>query len=65
MPLITVDIGPITKEQKAALVKELVLKASEICDIPEQAFLTIIKENNYDNIGNGTKLFSEVLKDRK
>lgn len=65
MPLITVDIGPITKEQKAALVKELVLKASEICNIPEQAFLTIIKENSYDNVGNGTKLFSEVIKDKK
>ncbi|WP_297634935.1 4-oxalocrotonate tautomerase DmpI [uncultured Clostridium sp.] len=65
MPLITVEIGKISKEQKAALVKELVTKAGEICNIPEEAFLTIIKENDYDNIGNGTKLFSEVIKDRK
>lgn len=65
MPLITVDIGPISKEQKAALVKELVIKASEITNAPEQSFLTIIRENPFENVGNGTQLFSEIMKDRK
>lgn len=64
MPLITIEIGPVTKEQKAALVKELVTKASEITHAPEESFLTIIKENSFDNVGNGTRLFSEVIAER-
>ena len=64
MPLITVDIGPISKEQKAALVQELVTKASEITGAPVQSFLTLIKENPYENVGVGTQLFSEIIKNR-
>ncbi len=64
MPLITIEIGPVTKEQKSALVKELVTKASEITHAPEESFLTIIKENSFDNVGNGTRLFSEVIAER-
>lgn len=60
MPVITVDAGKMSKEQKATLVKELVSKASETLNIPEQAFVTIIRENEFDNIGNGTKLLSET-----
>ncbi|WP_213996641.1 tautomerase family protein, partial [Tepidanaerobacter syntrophicus] len=37
MPVITIDGGKMTKEQKAALVKELVSAASKILEIPEQA----------------------------
>lgn len=59
MPLITLELGQITKEQKAALVRELVAKASEITHIPEQAFMTIIRENSMDNVGNGTMLLSD------
>jgi 4-oxalocrotonate tautomerase len=62
MPVITVDAGKMSKEQKAALVKELVSKASETLNIPEQAFVTIIRENEFDNIGNGTKLLSDIQK---
>ena len=60
MPVITVDAGKMSKEQKATLVKELVSKASETLNIPEQAFVTIIRENEFDNIGNGTKLLCET-----
>jgi len=60
MPVITVDAGKMSKEQKATLVKDLVSKASETLKIPEQAFVTIIRENEFDNIGNGTKLLSET-----
>lgn len=64
MPLITIEIGPVTKEQKAALVKELVTKASEITHAPEESFLTFIKENPFDNVGNGTRLLSEIMNER-
>ncbi len=60
MPVITIDIGKTSKEQKADLVKELVSKASDILKIPEQAFVTLIRENDFDNIGNGTKLLSDI-----
>lgn len=64
MPLITIEIGPVTKEQNATLVKELVAKASEITKASEESFLTIIKENPFDNVGNGTRLFSEIVAER-
>lgn len=62
MPVITLDIAKVTKEQKAQLVEGLVSKASEILNIPEQAFVTLIRENDMDNIGNGTKLLSDIHK---
>lgn len=58
MPVITLDVGPVSKEQKEALVKELVAKASEILNIPEPAFVTLIKEHEFENIGSGTQLLS-------
>ncbi|EPR12708.1 4-oxalocrotonate tautomerase DmpI [Ruminiclostridium papyrosolvens] len=62
MPVITIEAGKMSKEQKATLVKELVSKASETLNIPEQAFVTLIRENEMDNIGNGTKLLSDLHK---
>jgi 4-oxalocrotonate tautomerase len=62
MPVITIDAGKMTKEQKAALCKELVTKASETLNIPAQAFVTIIRENAYENIGNGTSLLADIIK---
>ncbi len=59
MPVISFEVPKITKEQKAKLVKEIVVKASEILNIPEQAFITVIKENDLENIGNGTTLLSD------
>ncbi|AKL95567.1 4-oxalocrotonate tautomerase [Clostridium aceticum] len=64
MPVINVDCGKITKEQKEKLVEVLVSKASEILNIPEEAFLTFIKESELDNIGKGTKLLSEIRKNQ-
>jgi 4-oxalocrotonate tautomerase len=45
----------------ARIAKVLLLKSS-ILNIPEQAFVTIIRENNSENIGNGTQLLSEMHK---
>ena len=60
MPVIKVDIGKITAEQKVALIKGLVTVASEVINIPEQAFVTIINEHDLDKIGNGTKTLTEI-----
>ncbi len=62
MPVITIDGPKVTREQKAQLVREFVSSASKILNIPEQAFVTLIKENELDNIGNGTQLLSDKYK---
>jgi 4-oxalocrotonate tautomerase len=62
MPVITIEASKMNKEQKASLVKELVAISSDILRIPAEAFVTIIKENEMDNIGNGTQLLSDKQK---
>jgi len=62
MPVITVEAAHMNKEKKAELVEKMVSVASEVMDIPEEAFVTLIKENEFDNIGNGKKLLSEKMK---
>ncbi|TEB04213.1 Tautomerase enzyme [Pelotomaculum schinkii] len=61
MPVITVEAGKMDRNKKALLVKELTQKASEILSIPEQAFVTLIKENDMDNIGTGGRLLSDKM----
>lgn len=61
MPVITIDAGKMSKEQKAKLVKDLASKASETLNIPVDAFVTIIRENDFDNIGSGTQLLSDKM----
>ncbi|AYD39652.1 4-oxalocrotonate tautomerase [Clostridium fermenticellae] len=62
MPLIKIEGPKITKQQKEQLVNELVTSASKILNIPEQAFVTLIKENELENIGSGTELLSNKQK---
>lgn len=59
MPVITIEAGKLTKEQKSRLVKEIVPKACEILNVPEQAIVTLIRENDFDNIGSGAELLSD------
>ncbi|MDW7670745.1 MAG: 4-oxalocrotonate tautomerase DmpI [Bacillota bacterium] len=61
MPVITIEGAHMSKEKKAKLVKQVVGVASAVMEIPEDAFVTIIRENDYDNIGNGTQLLSDRL----
>lgn len=62
MPVITIETPKITKEQKEEIIKEFVTSASKILNFPQQAFTTIIRENDLDNIGNGTELLSNNQK---
>lgn len=59
MPVITVEAGKLNKEQKSKLVKELTHAASKTMNVPEQAFIVLLKENDIDNIGFGGQLMSE------
>ena len=62
MPVITVEAGRLTKEQKADLAKTPTESAARIMGIPEGAFIALIKENDPDNIGVGGVLLSERRK---
>lgn len=62
MPVINIDGPHLTRDQKESLVKAIVEQSSKIMNIPEEAFVTIIRENEKDNIGNGTELLSEKMK---
>ena len=59
MPVITLEAGKLNKEQKGQLVKELTGTASKIMNVPEQAFIVLLKENEQDNIGFCGQLLSE------
>ena len=67
MPVINIDGvgGELTKKQKKELIKKVTKAASEATDIPEQAFVVLIKELGFDNIGSGGKLLSEMIDDEK
>jgi len=60
MPIITMEGPKLTKEQKAELIAKFTKTASEVTNIPEQAFSILIKENAADNIGVGGKQLSEL-----
>ena len=55
MPVITLEGSKLNKEQKSQLVKELTASAAKIMNVPEQAFIVLLKEN----IGVGGQLISE------
>jgi len=65
MPVIQFEGPQMTKDQKERLVEAFSREASQILSIPEEAFVTILRENNLENIGNGSKLLSEKIKDRE
>jgi 4-oxalocrotonate tautomerase len=59
MPVITIEAGKLNKEQKRLLVTELTTSASTIMNVPESAFIVLIKESEKENIGLGGKLLSD------
>lgn len=59
MPVITIEAAKLSKDQKRELVAALTKSASSIMNVPEQAYVVIVKENETDNIGVGGTLLSE------
>ncbi|MBC7347421.1 MAG: tautomerase family protein [Clostridia bacterium] len=53
MPVIQIDAGRMSKEQKTELIKAFTESASRILNIPERAFVVLIRENPEDNVGIG------------
>ena len=48
MPVITLEAGKLNKEQKSQIVKDFTSFASKVMNVPEQAFIVLIKENEQD-----------------
>lgn len=59
MPVITIEGSKLSKEQKSKLVKELTTSAASIMNVPEQAFIVLVKENEKENIGVGGQLLAD------
>lgn len=55
MPLINVEIGGLTKEQKEELICRLTADASAVTHVPQEFFMVTIHELSDSNIGIGGK----------
>lgn len=51
MPVITIEAGLLTKEQKRKLAVELTQHAADIMKVPKEIITLLIKENNPENVG--------------
>ena len=60
MPYITVESGALSDEQKEELIKRLTEVSSEIMKVPQEFFMTIIKEVSDKNFGIGGKTIDKV-----
>jgi 4-oxalocrotonate tautomerase len=63
MPVINLEIGQVTTEQKRQLAKELTETAARITGIKSDAFYVFIQQHADENIGIGGTLVSD--RDRK
>ena len=53
MPVITIDCWKVSPETKAELIENLTKTASEITNLPPQAFFVYVREYPLDAIGTG------------
>jgi 4-oxalocrotonate tautomerase len=60
MPYITVESGALSDEQKELLIKRLTEVSSEIMKVPQEFFITTIKEVSDKNFGIGGKTIDIV-----
>ncbi|HHY46476.1 MAG TPA: 2-hydroxymuconate tautomerase family protein [Firmicutes bacterium] len=59
MPYISIEGPHLRREQKAELVREFTEAASRIMNIPREAFVVMIKENDAENVGVGGRLLAD------
>lgn len=60
MPYITIESGTLSDEQKEKLIKRLTEVSSEIMEVPQEFFVTTIKEVPDKNFGIGGKTIDKV-----
>lgn len=59
VPVITIDAPPLSREQKAQLVKSFADTASEVMNLPVSAMVFIINEVEPENVGVGDILLCD------
>jgi len=59
MPVVTLEIGKLSYEQKQTIVKEFTETAARVTGIPEKDYYVFIKENATENVGVGGTLLSD------
>jgi len=64
MPVIIFEGGKMDKGKKEELVRELTEASVRVTGIDASAFITYVHENDFDNIGVGGELLTEILKKR-
>lgn len=60
MPYITIESGALSDKQKEELIKRLTEVSSEIMEVPQEFFVTTIKEVSDKNFGIGGKTIDKV-----
>lgn len=66
MPVIIFEAGgKMTPDKKKELVLRLTETSVEVTGIAAPAFIVYIHENEYDNIGVGGQLLTEILAERE
>jgi 4-oxalocrotonate tautomerase len=62
MPIISIDlgVGQTNEEQKKQLIRRLTSDAAEIIGLPNETFITFVKEFPLENIGLGGTTVKEL-----
>ena len=59
MPVITMELGKVSIEQKRELVTKVTELTAGVTGIPKEAFIVLIKENDAESTGFGGELLSD------
>lgn len=65
MPVITVTLGKMEKEQKREMIKRFTEVSMEITGAPETSHAVVINELPLDALGLGTKTVEEIVGAKK
>ena len=60
MPIIKLEIGKVSKEQKQDLISEFTEVAARITKIPKSAFTVLIDQYSDENIGIGGETLEDI-----
>ncbi len=65
MPVITVEISKLNREQKKQLVQDMTETIVKVTGLPPETVTVYLKENELDNIGFCGRLLSEKTEMKK
>lgn len=60
MPIITLEMGPLSTEQKEQLITAFTRDVCEVTKMPPEAMVVLIRELSRDNMGVGGRQVSKM-----